>query len=195
MLLTDTHLERTWFHTLDQPGLHRVQGFSGSGATTTTLVQQGWGHIATAPPTLQLRHQPPSWDSNQGATLLPVRARVGGHGGVHPEVAGRGDHLPVVAHWSRLLLCGEERQVSVAVRRLQRSEQHHGEEPVPPPAGFVCLPAALGGNGLYKDRPSKRLPHDPQPGDEWKTPFNTPMGHYKYPMMPFNLTVFQGSCA
>lgn len=88
MLLTDTHLERTWFHILDQPGLHRVQGFSGSGATTTTLVQQGWGHIATAPPTLQLRHQPPSWDSNQGATLLPVRARVGGHGLLLPTGAG-----------------------------------------------------------------------------------------------------------
>lgn len=44
----------------------------------------------------------------------------------------------------------EEGQVSVAVHQLSEFEQHHDEEPVPSPAGFVCVRAAPLCNSLHE---------------------------------------------
>lgn len=42
---------------------------------------------------------------------------------------------------------------------------------------------------LYKVGPLQRLsPHPHQRGDEWKTAFNNPLGHFKYQVLPFGLT-------
>ena len=73
--------------------------------------------------------------------------------------------------------------------RLQGSKQNHHTQPIPPSDDLHSFWSSTRAPTFSKLdlRNAYHLVRIRQ-GDEWKTAFNTPSGHYEYQVMPFGLT-------
>lgn len=138
-----------------------------------------WGHIA------------------QRENLFLIDPGAEGHGWVHQRGTQTRFHqtLYFPCHFE-FLLCGQEGQMLEAGHWLSYSQQSNHQIPVPSSPGPICFRTTEGSSNLHLDLCNTHNIIWIRKGDEWKTAFVTPSGHYEYRVMPYRLSnsssVFQG---
>ncbi len=121
--------------------------------------------------------------------ILALGARAGGSGEIPHRVPRRGDYCSVLLSCRcGVLLCEEEGWVLASLYRLSGLNGITVKNRYPLPLMSSAF-EILQGAKVFTKLDLRNAYHlvRIKEGDEWKTAFNTPIGHFEYRVLPFGL--------